>query len=154
MRTTKWVLLAIGIILVAIQFLQPSRNKSVQPWATDISSVVQIPDSVQIILRKACYDCHSNNTNYPFYSYVQPVGWFLARDIKHGRNQLNFNEFGSYPARRQISKLDGITYNVKENSMPLKSYRLMHKEARLPENEKTLLINWAQLTLKNLSGEK
>jgi len=154
MRTIKWVLLATGIIFIAIQFFRPARNKSAQASETDISRVVAIPDSVQLILQKACYDCHSNNTNYPWYAYVQPVGWFLARDITQGRDDLNFNEFGSYSLRRQLNKLEGIADHIRENEMPLKSYKLMHKEARLSENEKKLLINWTELSAKNLSIEK
>jgi hypothetical protein len=82
------------------------------------------------------------------------VGWFLARDITQGRDDLNFNEFGSYSLRRQLNKLEGIADHIRENEMPLKSYKLMHKEARLSENEKKLLINWTELSAKNLSIEK
>jgi hypothetical protein len=151
MKPVKVILLVLVIAFVVIQFIQPARNKDGQFSPTDISKVVTVPDSVMAIVKNACYDCHSNNTRYPWYSYVQPVGWFLARDITHGRGALNFSEFGSYSARRQTSKLDGIAYNVRENTMPLKSYRTMHKEARLTEKEKTLLINWAEISLKTLS---
>jgi hypothetical protein len=154
MRTIKWILLVIGIIFIAIQFKQPERNKSAQAQAADISSVLTVPDSVKYLLHVACYDCHSNNTNYPWYSYVQPVGWFLARDITHGRGDLNFNEFGSYNQRRKLNKLEGIADNIRENEMPLKSYKLMHKDARLSDSEKTLLINWTQASAQNLSPEK
>jgi hypothetical protein len=147
-------LAALVLIVVAIQFIRPVRNKSELASATEISKVLVVPDSVRTILQNACYDCHSNNTRYPWYSYVQPVAWLLANDITHGKNQLNFSEFGSYSQRRQLSKLEGIADNISDNSMPLKSYKIMHKDARLPENERALLIKWAQLSGEKLSPEK
>ncbi len=143
MGAAKKVLLAVGIIFVAIQFIQPVKNKNGKTTATDISKVLTTPDAVRVILHNACYDCHSNNTSYPWYSYVQPVGWLLSNHITNGKNELNFSEFGNYPQRRQLSKLDEIADNVTDDVMPLKSYRMMHENARLGKNEKMLLIDWA-----------
>ena len=91
----------------------------------------------------ACYDCHSNNTTYPWYSNIQPMGWLLANHIKEGKAELNFNEFGSYSERRQQSKLKSIAGQVKENEMPLASYTMLHKNARLTKHQKALIIDWA-----------
>jgi len=146
-------LLAIGIAFIAIQFLQPAHNKSNQVFATDISKIVAIPDGVQPILKSACYDCHSNYTNYPWYSIVQPIGWIMANHIKQGKKELNFSEFGSYSTRRQLSKLSGIANSIKDDIMPLSSYQLMHNNARLNTNEKTLLIKWALQSKDSLSAK-
>jgi hypothetical protein len=154
MTNTKKILLAACIIIVVIQFIRPARNSNDQVLTTDISKVISIPDSVQVILDKACYDCHSNNTDYPWYSNIQPVGWLLTKHIKKGKNDLNFSEFGGYSARRQLSKLDGIAENVSADDMPLKSYRLMHKNAQLHQNEKDLLIDWAQHSRDILSAKE
>jgi len=144
MSKTIKILLGIGLVLIAIQFIQPARNISSQILATDISKTVKVSDSVQAVLKKACYDCHSNNTNYPWYSNIQPVGWFLANHVSEGKKRLNFSEFGSYPQRRQQSKLNDIANEVQDGGMPLSSYTLIHKEARLTENEKSLVIKWTQ----------
>jgi hypothetical protein len=150
----KKILLAITIVFFAMQFMQPAHNKSGHLLSTDISKTVAISDSVQVILRNACYDCHSNNTNYPWYVYIQPTGWLMAKHIKNGKEELNFSDFGSYSPRRQISKMDGIANSIRDGIMPLSSYKLMHKSAQFTANEEMLLINWAQqskdsLTTKN-----
>ena len=152
MSLAKKILLAVGIVLIIIQFIQPAHNKSVQILTTDISKTVSISDSVKALLIITCYDCHSNNTNYPWYSNIQPMGWLMAYHIKKAKNQLNFSEFGSYSQRRQLSKLDGIANSIKDDIMPLNSYKLMHKSAQLNNEEKSLLINWAQQSIDSISG--
>lgn len=151
MRLTTKILFAIGIVFISIQFFRPALNKNRQVLNTDISKSVSIPDSVQVILKNACYDCHSINTNYPWYSNIQPVGWLLAKHIRKGKDELNFSEFGGYSSRRQLSKLDGIANSIKDSTMPLSSYKMMHKNAQLSTNEKALLINWAQQARDSLS---
>jgi hypothetical protein len=147
----KKILLAISIVFIAIQFFRPALNKNSQVLDTDISKIVNIPDSIQVILKNACYDCHSINTNYPWYSNVQPIGWFLAKHITQGKDELNFSEFGSYSPRRQLSKMNGIANSIRDDIMPLSSYKMMHKNAQLSTNEKALLINWAQQSKDSLS---
>ncbi len=154
MSTVKKILIAASLLVIVIQFFQPDRKTVALSPATDISSVVPVPDSVKQVLIKACYDCHSNNTRYPWYSYVQPIGWFLAGHIKEGKNFLNFSEFGSYTERKQMSRFDGIANNVRDDEMPLKSYTLIHRDARLAEKEKELLINWAAKSENDLSGRQ
>jgi hypothetical protein len=147
-------LFAIGVLLIAIQFVRPAHNKSDQVLATDISKMVTIADSVQTVLKNACYDCHSNNTNYPWYSNIQPMGWLMAKHIIQGKEALNFSDFGSYSPRRQLSKLNGIANSIKDDSMPLSSYKMMHKNAQLSTNEKTLFIIWAQQSKDSISTKK
>jgi hypothetical protein len=151
MRLLKKIIIVSGILFIALQFIRPGHNKSSQILTTDISMVVKIPDTVLTLLKNACYDCHSNNTDYPLYSNIQPMGWLMAYHIKQAKNQLNFSEFGSYSQRRQLSKLDGIANSIKDNIMPLTSYRMMHKNAQLSEDEKSLIINWAQQSIDSLS---
>ena len=154
MNFTNKILLAIGIIFIAIQFIQPAPNENGRVSATDISKIVSIPDSVQSMLNNACYDCHSNNTIYPWYAYVQPMGWLMANHISEGKEALNFSVFGSYSPRKQLSKLNGIANSIKDDIMPLSSYKLMHKNARLNTNEKTYLINWALQSQDSFSAKK
>ena len=131
------------VVLIGIQFIRPARNSSGQVPSTDISRTISIPGNINALLQTACYDCHSNNTNYPWYSNIQPMGWLLANHIKEGKAELNFNEFGSYSERRQQSKLKSIAGQVKENEMPLASYTMLHKNARLTKHQKALIIDWA-----------
>lgn len=153
MSRTKKILLTLGVLFVAIQFIQPARNKNGQVLPTDISKSYSLPQNVQVVLKKACYDCHSNNTNYPWYVNIQPVGWMMARHIKQGKEELNFSEFGSYSPRRQTNKLKSIENSIKDEDMPLSSYTLIHKNAILSQAEKALVMDWARKTRDSLASK-
>jgi len=152
-RSVKGILLISGILFI-LQFIRPEHNKSIRVLTTDISKVITTPDTVLTLLKNACFDCHSNNTYYPWYSNIQPMGWLMAYHIKNAKKELNFSEFGSYSQRRQSSKLEGIANSITDNIMPLKSYKIMHKSAQLTANEKSILINWAQSSKDSLKNEK
>ena len=151
MSRVKKILLVLLIVIIAIQFIQPAGNESGQVLPTDIAKVYNIPDQVQTVLKNACYDCHSNNTNYPWYANIQPVGWILTRHIKNGKAELNFSEFGDYSSRKQRSKLNSIAKTIEDGTMPLSSYTLIHKNAILTKEEKALIIDWANTTKDSLS---
>ena len=144
MRLLKKIFLVLLVVFIAIQFIQPARITNGQVLPTDISKTVSVPENVHAILQTACYDCHSNNTRYPWYNYVQPAAWIMANHIKQGKKDLNFSEFGSYSTRRQQSKFKSIVSQIKDGEMPLNSYTISHKKARLTKEEKLVIINWAQ----------
>lgn len=152
MSLMKKILLALLIVFIAIQFVQPAHNKTVQALPTDFAKTYEVPDKVKSVLQSACYDCHSNNTNYPWYSNIQPMAWMMATHITNGKEKLNFSDFGSNSTRKQISKLKEISNQIKDDEMPISSYKLMHKNARLSQNEKFLLMNWMQKTADSLSA--
>ena len=141
MKNIYKILIAVVIILIGMQFIRPARNAMTSESIKDISMVMDMSDSVRTILQQSCYDCHSNNTNYPIYANIQPIGWILSSHISKAKEELNFSDFGSYSQRRQISKLDGISNSIQDNIMPLPSYRLMHKKSRLTDNENGLVIS-------------
>ncbi|HSD06163.1 heme-binding domain-containing protein [Flavobacterium sp.] len=134
----------IGIIIfLLIQFYHPARNIGFeQDLTADFTRVYPVPKNVEVILRTSCYDCHSNNTNYPWYSNIQPVRFFMDSHINEGKEELNFNEWGNYSKRRQNSKLKAISKEIKENEMPLASYTLIHKNAVLSSIQKQEVMNW------------
>ncbi len=153
MKLFKKILLALLIVFIIIQFIRPAHNLSEQVLPTDIAKIYAVPDSVQHLLNIACYDCHSDNTRYPIYTYVQPVGWIMARHVKRGKADLNFSEFGTYSKRKQQSKLKAIINTIRDNEMPLTSYKLMHGDARLSKEEKELIMNWTTVTKNNLQSK-
>jgi hypothetical protein len=130
------------VIFIAIQFFRPAKNKSEGISAHDISTKYTIPQDVLASLKTSCYDCHSNNTNYPWYNNIQPVAWWLASHVRDGKKDLNFSEFTSYPIRRQYSKLEQINDLVKKDAMPLASYTWIHKDAVLDQQQKLAIANW------------
>ena len=140
-----------GMVFIVIQFMRPVKNDSNHLQDSEISKIVFTADSVMYVLKNTCFDCHSNNTIYPWYSNIQPVGWLIARHIRKGREELNFSEFSSYSPRRQLSKLNEITNSIKDDIMPLSSYKLMHKNSMLSTYEKELLIKWVQQASDSLS---
>lgn len=151
MTRAKYIGFGLLVVFATIQFLQPARNQSGQVLQTDISNRYHIPEQVRTLLRNACYDCHSDNTIYPWYSNIQPMGWILAEDIKSGKEKLNFSEFGSLSSRRQISKLEGIANRIKDGTMPLPAYQFMHPRARLTKEDRQLLTDWIQETQDSIS---
>lgn len=137
-------------ILVVIQFIRPARNQSNQLSPNDITALTTIPPKVKTILEKACNDCHSNNSRYPWYSNFQPVAWWLADHIKKGKSELNFSEFAVYSPKKQAHKLQETIEVVKEEEMPLNSYTWTHKDAILTMDEKLALSNWADTLRKSI----
>jgi len=131
------------MILLLIQLYQPARNSdNGQVLPVHIEKVYSMPKSVQHALQNSCYDCHSNNTHYPWYSYIQPTRAFMESHIKDGKKDLNFSEFGNYSERKQQSKLKSIIKQVKSGEMPLSSYTLIHKNAILATAQKQEIITW------------
>ena len=132
------------VLLIAIQFVKPAWNQSGVASPNDIRKKYAVPVNVAALLQRACYDCHSNNTHYPWYAAVQPVGWWLTWHINDGRRHLDFSEFGTYAPKRAKSKLGEIIDEVESHGMPLKSYTWMHPEARLTPAEIKLITDWAE----------
>ncbi|MFM6926173.1 MAG: heme-binding domain-containing protein [Ferruginibacter sp.] len=130
------------LAFIVIQFIRPAKNKSEGISNNDITKVYPVPENVQAILKTSCYDCHSNNTVYPWYSQIQPVAWWLNNHIEEGKRELNFSEFASYRIGRQYRKLDEVNKQVKEDEMPLDSYLWIQKNAKLDEQQKLTLANW------------
>ncbi|MFV8271327.1 heme-binding domain-containing protein [Flavobacterium sp. GT2N3] len=148
-------ILVIGfVIFLLMQLYQPARNIDYgQVSPIHFTKVYHVPNNVQIILKTSCYDCHSNNTNYPWYSYSQPGRIFMENHIKEGKENLNFSEWGNYGSRKQRNKLDRIVKQIKSDEMPLSSYTLIHKNAILTTIQKQEIINWIQKTADSLSSE-
>ena len=132
-------------VLIIIQFFHPAKNVSGSSAivSNDISKVYHVPDNVQVILKASCYDCHSNNTRYPWYSKIQPVAWWLNDHILEGKKEINFSEFALYRIRRQYRKMEEIIKQVKDDEMPLSPYTLIHRNATLSKDQKLSLTNWA-----------
>ena len=154
MHVFKKIALGLLIVFIFIQLIPRSVNKSGQTLPTDIINNYQVPSEVQSILKKACYDCHSNNTDYPWYAHVQTFRLQLDRHIRAGKEELNFNEYCSYSKKKQFNKLRSIRESLEEGTMPLKSYRLMHADAKLTETEKAAILKWVEDTRNLIKGGK
>lgn len=147
-RTFQILLLA----FIVIQFFRPAKNQAEGISANDITKLYAVPADVQLILKTSCYDCHSNNTVYPWYNNIQPAAWWLNDHIKEGKQHLNFSEFASYPIRRQYKKLEETNDEVKKGDMPLNSYTLIHRDAILSDQQKLAITNWVNAVRDNIKA--
>lgn len=150
----KKILIALVVILIAIQFIRPAKNTSDEISPTDIAYHYVIPDSVDLILKSACNDCHTNNTAYPWYAELQPSAWFLNQHVTDGKRHLNFTTFTSRNIARQNHVLEEIIETVKEGEMPLPSYTWfgLHPKANISEAQRNTLITWAQIQMDSLKA--
>ena len=148
----KKIFIGLLIALVAIQFVKPSKNVSGNT-EKDISTLYPMPDSVKQIVTKACADCHSNKTVYPWYASIQPLGFWLDHHVDEGKREINFNEFASYRIGKQNHKLKEVIEQIKEEEMPLASYTLIHKDAKLTEAEKATLVQWCQNVMDTIKAK-
>ncbi|WPQ61448.1 heme-binding domain-containing protein [Chitinophaga sancti] len=139
----KKILIAILAIFIIIQFIRPKKNIASGPFPNSINQNHAIPEDVQAILTRSCYDCHSNNTHYPWYNNIQPVAWLLAHDINEGKKHFNFDEFNTYSISRRQRKLAELIDEIKMDEMPMGIYTVLHRNAVLSKAEKQKLINWA-----------
>lgn len=148
-------ILFIGLIIfLLMQLYQPARNESFEQDITaNFTKVYNVPKNVEAILRTSCYDCHSNNTNYPWYSNIQPVRFFMEHHIKEAKEDLNFSEWGNYSKRKQENKLDRIVKQIKSDEMPLASYTLIHKNARLTTVQKEEIMDWLSKIKDSISSQ-
>jgi hypothetical protein len=146
-----WVLL---ILFIAIQFIRPARNESTELSKNDITNFYNVPANVTGILNESCNDCHTNNTVYPWYTNIQPVGWWLQNHVNEGKRELNFSEFGAYTPRKQDHKLEELIEMVGNDAMPLNSYLWIHRSAKLSTDDKKLLIDWAKKLRAEIAAVK
>lgn len=137
------ILITLLAALVIIQFIHPKKNKAEGPQPNYIGNAFAIPADVKFILSKACNDCHSNNTRYPWYSTLQPVHWWLDKHTRNGKKKINFDEYTNRNLRYQYHKMEEVVEMVKEGKMPLNSYTWTHKDARFTVEEKNKILNWA-----------
>jgi len=151
MKIFKRILLILLIAFLAIQFVRPAKNESTDK-SKHISTLYAVPADVNTILTKACNDCHTNNTIYPWYAAVQPVTWWLDDHIKEGKKHLNFDEYNTYSLRKQYHKMEEVIEQVKEKEMPLNSYTWVHRDAKLTDEERVSLTTWAQSVMDTMKA--
>lgn len=137
-----WLAVLVVAIVLVIQVIPVERNVSTVPPGQSFEKTEKVPAKVAAILKVSCYDCHSNNSRYPWYSELQPGAWFMAQHIKKGRDELNFDEFNNYSKRRKKAKIKSIISQIEKDEMPLRSYRMMHGNARLSADEKKELLDF------------
>jgi hypothetical protein len=148
----KKIIIGIAIILIIIQFIRPSKNVS-GDTSKDVGTIYAVPQDVKSILDRACNDCHTNKTVYPWYAEIQPVGWWLDNHITEGKRHINLNNFASMRVALQKKRMEEIMEQIKQDEMPLSSYTLIHRNAELSEADKQTMYSWCQQIIDTLKAK-
>ena len=130
------------VVLVLMQFKRINKTNPEYNEAEDFITMTQPPAEIATLIKTACYDCHSHQAKYPWYSNVAPVSWMLEHHIEEGREHLNFSTWGKYKSEKADHKLEECAEEVEEGEMPMKSYVVMHSEAKMTDKQKAALIAW------------
>ena len=148
MRRRIWLIIL--FVVIVIQFIRPTRNLGVAATDKDITHFVRVPDTVRHILIRSCYDCHSNYTHYPWYSEVNPIGWWLNNHIQDGKRSINFSDLSGMPKRKLDHRFGDISETVEHREMPLSSYTWIHKDAILTDEQMHMVVQWADSARKEI----
>ncbi|MBL7859130.1 MAG: heme-binding domain-containing protein [Cyclobacteriaceae bacterium] len=142
MKRSRKIINGLIILIILMQVIQPTKNTAEGISENDISKTYAISTDVHQIFIEKCYDCHSHNTQYPWYNYIQPIGWWMAAHIHDGKEHLNFSEFKTYDPKKAAHKLEEISEAVNDGWMPLDSYTFLHQEARISANDREAINTW------------
>ena len=147
MKVWQYLVGGIAVIGLAVQFV-PNELPAVEANNPDdlIGSGI-VSEEISGILKTSCYDCHSNETKYPWYSHVAPVSWLVSKDVREAREELNFSTWQAYDMMEKLEKLDDIAIEVKEGEMPLGIYTVIHSSAKLDDAQRQLIVEWAEATM-------
>lgn len=138
----KKILTILFVLFIIIQFFRIDKTNPPVNKGMDFLTIKNTPENIATKIRTSCYDCHSNETKYPWYSNIQPIAWFLKDHIDEGRKKLNFSTFATYEPKRQAHKLAEAVEMVETGEMPLESYLLAHPEAKLTTEEQKTMVNY------------
>lgn len=136
----KKILITFAVIFVVIQFVRIDKTNPVTPLENDFIELAKPNVEIAAILKTSCYDCHSNQSKYPWYSNVAPVSWFVKNHINEGREHFNFSEWNEYASVDRTNILHECAKAVEKGEMPMKPYVLMHSEAKLTDEQKADLV--------------
>lgn len=151
-RIAKVIIVVGSVIFIMIQFIQPNRSNPAVDASMTMQSQLKIPENIASLMERGCKDCHSNQTVWPFYSYIAPASWLVSYDVMEGRKYFNMSEWGTYKEGKKIQKLSGIYQAVSDRSMPLPKYIPLHPEANFTDQERELLSSWAQKKAEEMMG--
>jgi hypothetical protein len=149
-----WVAVIVPAIFILIQLGQPDRSNPPIDQSITIAAQAEFARPVSELIKASCFDCHSNETRWPWYSYVAPVSWLVADDVANGRRHLNFSEWGKYPKSKRVLKLGQIYEQVSKGDMPIQKYLFLHSDARLTAADRDSITDWTERERDKLTDEK
>lgn len=139
----RYGLISLGVVLVVLQFVPSGLPSTESPPSSDLLANAAVPETVRALLKTSCYDCHSVETRYPWYSHVAPVSWLVAKDVREGREELNFSDWTTLARRKKVTRLEDIKEMVLEGDMPMPIYLVVHWDAKLTDDQRKQIADWA-----------
>lgn len=149
-KLRKYSFVFLILFIVILQFIKPDTGNPPEDKNNFIATHIQVPENVFSKLEKACFDCHSNRTVWPWYGKISPVVYLIDHDVKEGRRELNFSEWGNYEKKKMIKKLEEIESEVSGGEMPPGIYKPLHTESKLSDEDRKLITDWAKFSKENL----
>jgi len=138
----KKVLTVILVAFIIIQFFPIDKTNPAPTPGMDFLKIKKVQPEIANLIKVSCYDCHSNETAYPWYSNIAPASWIMKNHIDEGRKELNFSTFAMYEQKRQVHKLQECIEMIERKEMPLDSYFLGHQNAKLSDEQRKILIDY------------
>ncbi len=152
-KVVKIILIVVIIAFVVIQFFRPERTTTEVYEESHITKIMNVPDDVHKILKRSCFDCHSDHTTWPWYTNIAPASWLVAKDVRNGRTKMNFSQWGRIPDAKREARLESICEEITEGEMPLKEYLYLHGDAKLTPQDKDIICNWVKAELKKIEDD-
>ena len=150
-KIIKIVLAVLVIGLIAIQFFnRPDKTTTTEITPAHITKVMNVPSNVESILKRSCYDCHSDHTVWPWYTSVAPVSWLVADDVVKGRKKMNFSQWSKIPDSKKEARLNEICEEIKSDEMAMPKYLYIHGDAKLTQADKDILCKWVEAEMKKM----
>lgn len=146
MKIIKKIAKLLLLLFVIIQFFRPDKNSNQGDHLASFINETNPPEDVKVILAQSCYDCHSNDTEYPWYNNVAPVSFWISDHIQHGKRNLNLSDWGSYTKTEKQHKLEELIAVIEDDKMPLMQYTWIHPEARLTREQREAVLEWSKQT--------
>jgi hypothetical protein len=150
-RKLKWIAIAIAVIFIGLQFTTPRHTNPPVDGAQTLVALTAPPADVSAVFDRSCKDCHSNETNWRWYTYVAPVSWFTVGHVNEGRKELNVSEWGRYGKRMKDTRLKAICAQVRGGTMPLASYASVHRDTKVSPDEVKKICDWTEDIRKQLA---
>jgi len=144
MRSRTKVVIAGAAVFAGLQAVPVDRSNPPVEASRTIFVSETLPAKVESVLRRSCQDCHSNQTRWPWYSYLAPMSWIVAHDVHAAPRQMNLSEWAGYSAKKREEKLNGICEQVVNGDMPEGKYALIHRRARVTEDEHAVICQWVE----------
>jgi cytochrome c553 len=151
-KALKWAVIAVFVLFVAAQAYRPDLSGPPADDSKSMRATARLTPEVGAMFDRACNDCHSSKTDWPWYSQLAPVSWWLKSHVDDARRELSFSEWGTYPQRKASVKLKEICEQVSAGEMPLKSYLLMHPAAKLSDSDKKAICDWTEQERKRTAA--